>query len=83
MNGRYAGQLVALDIAPGLTPVFNAITSSWLPWKGKTFDSRAGRGDNLFTRDSLLLAHVFNPFYRGFVDDGPAAYRAFAHWRTP
>jgi len=67
-----------LDIAPGLTQLVGAIVSAWLPWKGKSFDAAQSRGDNLFTRDSLLLAHVYWPLYRGYVDDGPETYRAFA-----
>ena len=78
LNGRYAGELVMLDIAPVLTQVVNAIASAWLPWKGKTFDAAQSRGDNIFTRDSLLLAHVYWPLYRGYADDGPETYRAFA-----
>jgi hypothetical protein len=76
--GRCAGQLLAVDIAPGLTQLASAIAAAWMPWQGKTFDSAHTRGDNIFTRDSLLLARVFNPFYRGFIADGPRTYRAFA-----
>jgi hypothetical protein len=78
LDGRYAGALIALDIAPGFTALAKGIASRWLPWKGKTFDAAAQSGDNIFTRDSLLLARVYWPFYRGYTDDGPAAYRAFA-----
>jgi hypothetical protein len=77
LDGRCAGELVMLDIAPGLTQVVNAIAASWLPWKGKTFDAAAARGDNIFTRDSLWLARLYWPLYRGYVDDGPDTYRAF------
>jgi hypothetical protein len=78
LNGRYAGELVMLDIAPGLTQLVSAIVSAWLPWKGKTFDASPSKGANIFTRDSRLLAHVYWPLYRGYVDDGPETYRAFA-----
>ncbi|HEX6383492.1 MAG TPA: hypothetical protein VF177_02375 [Anaerolineae bacterium] len=78
LDGRYAGELVALDIAPGLTQLAAAISARWLPWQGKTFDAGRAQGDNVFTRDSLLLAHLFWPFYRGYVDDSPHTYRAFA-----
>lgn len=78
LNGRCAGELVMLDLAPGLTQLVNVIVSAWLPWKSKTFDAAQSGGDNLFTRDSLLLAHIYWPFYRGYVDDSPATYRAFA-----
>jgi hypothetical protein len=76
--GRLDGDLVALDIAPGVTQLLSRLTSNWLPWKGKTFDPTTQRGDNIFTRDSITLARIFNPFYRGFTDDGQDTYRAFA-----
>ena len=76
-TGRCAGSLVLLDVAPGLTQVVEAITATWLPWKGKTFDPAAQTGDNIFTRDSLPLAHLFWPLYRGIDDDGSQTYRAF------
>ena len=37
LNGRYAGELVALDVAPGLTQLAGMISTWWMPWKGKTF----------------------------------------------
>jgi hypothetical protein len=49
-----------------------------MPWRGKTFDPARQRGDNILTKDSYLLARLFNPLYRGFVDDGPKTYRGFA-----
>ena len=78
LHGRYTGALVALDIAPGLTQLIQMIVSAWLPWQGKTFDAAQVQGDNIFTRDSLALAHLYWPLYRGYVDDGPQTYRAFA-----
>jgi len=78
LHGRYAGELVVLDLAPGLTPFFQWLTARWMPWLGKTFDSSKQRGDNIFTKDSYLLARLFNPLYRGFINDTPRTYRAFA-----
>jgi hypothetical protein len=78
LHGRYAGALVALDIVPGLTQLTRMIVSAWLPWQGKTFDAAQAQGDNIFTRDSLALAHLYWPLYRGYVDDSPQTYRAFA-----
>jgi hypothetical protein len=77
-NGRYAGKLVALDIAPGLTQFFQWLTNAWMPWLGKTFNATHQVGDNIFAKDSYPLARFFNPFYRGFVPDGPQTYRGFA-----
>jgi hypothetical protein len=76
LQGRYVGALVALDIAPGLTQIIEMIINRWLPWQGKTFDAAQACGDNIFTRDSLALAHLYWPLYRDYIDDGPT-YRAF------
>ena len=70
LHGRYAGELVTLDLTPGLTPLFQALTSAWMPWRGKTFHAAHQSGDNIFTRDLYLLARFFNPFYWGFVAEG-------------
>lgn len=78
LNGRYAGELIALDIAPGLTQFFQWLAEQWMPWRGKTFDPARQSGDNIFTKDSYLLARLFNPLYRCFVDDGLKTYRGFA-----
>ena len=78
LYGRYQGELVVLDIAPGLTQLFQSLASAWMPWLGKTFDASRERGDNIFTQDSYLLARVFNPFYWGFRADQPGTYRGFA-----
>ena len=78
LDGRYRGELIALDIAPGLTAFFQWLTSTWMPWRGKTFSRSQQSGDNIFTKDSYLLARLFNPLYRGFVDDSPETYRGFA-----
>jgi len=83
LNGRYAGKLVAIDIAPGLTQLFQALLNPWMPWLGKTFNNAHQTGDNIFTRDSFLLARFFNPFYRGFVADEPGTYRGFVFPRSP
>lgn len=77
-NGHYRGELVALDIAPGLTQFFQWLANRWMPWRGKTFDSSQQRGDNILTKDSYLLARLFNPLYRGFIADTSTTYRAFA-----
>jgi hypothetical protein len=76
-DGRHRGELVALDVAPGLTPLMAAITDRWLPWQGKVFYRATNRGENVFTRDSYLPARLLWPFYRHYRDDGPDTYRAF------
>ena len=78
LDWRYRGELIALDISPGLTQPFQSITATWMPWLGKTFNASQQRGDNIFTRDSYLMARIFNPFYRGFISDKPGTYRCFS-----
>lgn len=78
LDGRYAGELIALDVAPGLTQIAQAVCSVWMPWKGKTFDASRSEGINIFHRSSYALAHIFWPLYRGYQDDTVETYRAFA-----
>jgi len=77
LNGGYAGELVGLDVAPGLNQFAEIITSRWLPWKGKFFEAAQASGDNIFTRDSILLAHIVWPLYRDYKDTSAERYRAF------
>jgi hypothetical protein len=77
-DGRYRGELIALDLAPGLTPFFQWLANTWMPWHGKTFHSARHSGDNIFTQDSYFLARLFNPVYRGFKSDSSKTYRGFA-----
>ena len=78
LDGRYRGELIALDLAPGLTPFFQWLANLWMPWQGKTFDPYHQRGDNIFTKDSYFLARFFNPLYQRFLSDRPGTYRGFA-----
>src|SRR3989304_5685878 len=77
LDGAYAGELVALDIAPGINQFIEWQTAQWLPWRGKFFDAAQANGDNIFTRDSLTLAHIYWPLYRGYKENGSNTYHAF------
>jgi hypothetical protein len=77
LEGDYKGQLVALDVAPGLNQFIEMISSRWMPWKGKSFYATQASGINIFTRDSLMLAHIFWPLYRGYRGVSAERYRAF------
>ncbi len=77
LNGRYAGKLIALDLAPVLTRLFEWLINRWLPWHGKTFNAAHQSGDNIFTQDSYSLARFFNPFYHSFVVEPSDTYRCF------
>jgi hypothetical protein len=78
LDGRYAGDLLALDVAPLLTPIVQGLACWWMPWQGKIFDANRTQGINIFTRDSYRLAHLFWPFYRHYQADSIRTYRAFA-----
>lgn len=77
LDARTGGELITLELGPLLTPAMSWLASTWLPWKGKTFDAAGSRGDNVFTSDSLPVARLFSPGYRGYIEEGPETYRAF------
>lgn len=77
-DGRYRGKFLAFDIVPGLTQLAELLAGIWMPWLGKTFDSRRQFGDNILSRASYPLARILSPFYRGFQHEGKGSYRAFA-----
>lgn len=78
LDGLYRGELLALDIAPGLTRVAESLAGLWLPWRGKQLDAVSARGINLFTNDSYPPARLIWPAYRGYRARGPETYQAFA-----
>lgn len=77
LDGPYAGELVAVDIAPGISQLVEIITRYWMPWKGKYLVKSEQRGDNIFTRRSRLPFRLVFPFYRGVIDEPPDHFRAF------
>jgi len=78
LDGRYAGEMLALDIAPGVTRPANWWAGRWMPWLGKRFDAASELGDNIFHNSSRRLAHIYWPLYHDYRPDGPETYRAFA-----
>ncbi len=77
-DGRCDGELIAVNIAPGVTQVIEGLLRLWLPWQGKAFDPKLARGANIFSRSAYLPSHILFPFYRGYTDDGAHTFRAFA-----
>ncbi len=77
LDGRCPGELVAMDLAPGLSPLLEAVARWRLPWNGKTFDAKTATGDNIFQRSAWTLAHVLWPFYRAYIADTADTFRAF------
>ncbi len=77
LDGRTTGQVVAVDIAPIVTPLTAGLLARWMPWQGKTFNAANSTGDNIFLRSSMPVARVLFPFYRDYIDDGAQTFRAF------
>jgi hypothetical protein len=77
LHGRFAGEFVAIDIAPGLTQLARLAAARAVRWRGKGFDARGEAGVNIITRDSLPFLRLFWPLYHGYWRDGPSSYRVF------
>jgi hypothetical protein len=77
LNGPYNGELVAVDIAPGVTQFVEWLTSFWMPWKGKYLIREDAKGDNIFDQKSRLLMRILFPFYRGIIENDKETFRAF------
>jgi hypothetical protein len=77
LDGRYAGEFLSINIAPGLTQMARLAAAHAVRWRGKQFDARKGTGVNIVTRDSLPFLRLFWPLYHGYWRDGPSTYRLF------
>jgi hypothetical protein len=64
LRGPMRGRFLASTIGHHLDPAFEALTSVWLPWKGKTFDPDAEEGRNLFTPGARRMMRVTLPTYQ-------------------
>lgn len=77
MNGRYRGEMLAVDLAPGLTHYAAFVQHRFRPWRGKVFDSQKERGDNVFADNAGPWFRVLLPSYRGRRPDTNHTFRAF------
>src|ERR1039457_2552830 len=75
LSGPMRGRFLASTIGHHVDPAFEALTSIWLPWKGKTFDPDAEQGRNLFTAGARRMMRVTLPKYATI--DEPGGCRAF------
>ena len=75
LDGRYQGALLTTSVSPLIDGAARAITSRWLPWKGKVFDAAMQSGDNMFSNDGLWASRLVFPSYRGTRPDGPGRSR--------
>lgn len=63
LNGPTEGMLVMTTTNPRFDTVVRMITSLWMPWQGKRFDSDAATGDNRLTRSTGLVGKLLWPLY--------------------
>jgi hypothetical protein len=78
VNGTYAGRFLAIRFFPVFTQLVNLVASTWMLWKGKTFDAEHNLGENILSRESYWPVRVVLPFYRGYTRVGPQTYQGFA-----
>lgn len=64
LDGPTDGILVTTTTNAVLDPAVRAITSLWMPWQGKRFDSEAGTGDNRMASSAALPSKLLWPFYK-------------------
>ena len=77
LDGRYGGQLLAFDIAPGLTKLADTMAAQWRFWLGKTFDAPQSTGDDIYLRTFLRRTRIFAPNYQNYINDTPQTWRVF------
>ncbi len=75
LDGPADGILVTTVINPLVDLPVRLVTSLWMPWRGKIFDSDAETGINRLTAGSVLPAKLLWPLYRTrATPDGRAAF---------
>jgi hypothetical protein len=76
LHGPMRGHFITSTVNRPVDVAMHAFTSSWLPWKGKTFDPASGSGRNLFTAGAKRLMRVTLPRYR-LLDEPGGLHSAF------
>jgi len=66
LNGPTRGEMLTVDMAPGVTPLVEGLLRRRMPWSGKTFDAANAKGTNLFYPGFVPVARVCFPFYRDY-----------------
>lgn len=84
LDGRYRGEVLAIDIAPGLNQTAARLLQQMEPWRGKALYAEAQRGENLFRTSVTRPGRLFFPFYGRYRREG-ALTRAFPFrtWAGP
>lgn len=75
LDGPTEGILVAPLIQPLIDKVARAVTSVWMPWMGKSFDSATNMGENRMVSSVRWPAKLLWPLYG--MKDGPDGRLAF------
>ena len=70
LRGPMQGRFITSTINRPTDVAMHAFTSSWLPWKGKTFDPGSNSGRNLFTAGAKRMMRVTLPRYRLLDEEG-------------
>ena len=76
LRGPMQGRFITSTVNRPIDIAMHAFTSSWLPWKGKTFDPASGSGRNLFTTGAKRMMRVTLPRYR-LLDEEDGLHSAF------
>jgi hypothetical protein len=76
-EGRLAGELIAIDLFPGLDQPARWLLSRYQPWKGKVFDPPRQKGENIFSPRLERFGRLFWPFYREYTLDRSGELHAF------
>lgn len=63
VEGQTEGILVGFTMQSLADRAIAALTSGWMPWAGKRFDSVNQRGDNVLARSAKWPAKALWPFY--------------------
>lgn len=74
LDGQYSGVLVTTTFGPIRDTLIGAVTRSYMPWRGKVFESSKCGGGNLFTRRSKRL---IRPYYPAVHDYAPGLVYAY------
>ena len=85
LDGQYAGEMVAVSIAPLLTPFVEGIQNRQKPWLGKIFMPDTARGENILNRTARLPLRLTHPFYRDMRPVAASTFRAlrFRTYQAP
>jgi hypothetical protein len=81
LRGPISGRFLASTLGHHLDPAFEALTSVWLPWKGKTFDPDAAEGRNLFTAGARRMMRMTLPTYQTRDEPGGRSGRQCSAFR--